>query len=69
MMKIVGLLLVLFGITDFALSWLGTDVWYEWFGIQLPGFLYFFSAIIAVSIGSAMMRSGRGASDDSADSE
>ena len=68
-MKIVGLLIVLFGVTDFVLSWLGTDVWYDWFGVDLPGFLYSFSAIIAVAIGSLMMRSGRGASDDSADSE
>ena len=35
-MALLGLILIAFGITDFAMSWMGTDVWADWLGIQLP---------------------------------
>jgi len=68
-MRLIGLLLVIFGITDFAMSWMGTDVWADWLGIQLPEWLYYFTAIIEVAIGSAMMRMGGNNANGSTDSE
>ena len=59
LMRIIGLLLIIFGVADFALSWIGIDVWYDWFGISLPSWLYFFSAFIEVAIGTALMKSGK----------
>ena len=57
-MALLGLILIAFGITDFAMSWMGTDVWAEWLGIQLPDWLYPFSAIIEVAIGSQLLNMG-----------
>ena len=57
-MALLGLVLIAFGITDFAMSWMGTDVWAEWLGIQLPDWLYPFSAIIEVAIGSQLLNMG-----------
>jgi hypothetical protein len=62
-MRIIGLLLIIFGIADFALSWIEIDVWYDWFGISLPSWLYYFSALIEVTIGTALMNSGEKQSD------
>ena len=57
-MALLGLILIAFGITDFAMSWMGTDVWADWLGIQLPDWLYPFSAIIEVAIGSQLLNMG-----------
>ena len=64
-MALLGLILIAFGITDFAMSWMGTDVWADWLGIQLPDLLYRFSAIIEVAIGSQLLKMG----DDAEGSE
>ena len=57
-MALLGLILIAFGITDFAMSWMGTDVWADWLSIQLPDWLYPFSAIIEVAIGSQLLSMG-----------
>jgi len=57
-MALLGLLLIAFGITDFAMSWMGTDVWFDWLGIRLPDWLYPFSAIIEIAIGSQLLNMG-----------
>jgi hypothetical protein len=67
-MRFIGLLLILFGIADFGVGWFEIDVWYDWFGIDLPDWLYYFSAIIEIAIGSALMRIGNDESDGSTDS-
>jgi len=33
--KIIGGLLVAWGVLDIAMSWGGTDIWFEWLGIDL----------------------------------
>jgi len=67
-MRFIGLLLIIFGIADFGLSWIEIDVWYDWFGIRLPSWLYYFSALIEIAIGSALMGIGKNESDGSTDS-
>lgn len=57
--KYVGYVLIVWGIADIALSYMGTDVWSEWFGIQLEGFLYSYSGAIAIVIGGLLTRVGR----------
>lgn len=57
-MALLGLILIAFGIADFAMSWMGTDVWSDWLGIQLPDWLYPFSAIIEIAIGSQLLKTG-----------
>ena len=60
-MKIIGALLVIFGIIDLAGSWIGDlDVWYDWFGIKLPEFIWMFSAWIEIGLGSFLFKLGGG---------
>lgn len=33
--KVIGGLLIAWGVLDFGLSWTGTDIWFEWLGIDL----------------------------------
>ncbi|MFP6765455.1 MAG: hypothetical protein VB858_17640 [Planctomycetaceae bacterium] len=50
-MKIIGGLLIAFGLADFGGSWAGIDVWRDWFGIVLPEILWRFSAYAEIGIG------------------
>ena len=56
-MKIIGIILILWGIADFGLSWLGTDLYLE-IGINIPVWLYQWTAWIAMGIGSAIFSIG-----------
>jgi hypothetical protein len=49
-MKIVGILLIIWGIADFGLSWIEIDLYWK-IGIQLPAAIYPYTAFIAMSIG------------------
>ena len=61
-MKIIGALLVIFGIVDFA----GTDVfgglnvWSDWFGIELTGWLYTWSPWMEMVVGGFLYNLGGG---------
>jgi hypothetical protein len=57
-MKIIGILLVAFGLVDFIGSWNEYDVWKVWFNIELPGILGHFSAYIEMAIGYFLIRLG-----------
>ena len=46
-MKIIGIIIILWGIADFGLSWVGTDLYLE-IGINLPVWLYQWTAWIAI---------------------
>ena len=52
-MKILGILLMLWGFADMGLSWLGTDLYWE-IGIQLSETIYPFTHWIAMGIGYAI---------------
>ena len=58
MAKIVGVILILWGIADFGLSWVGTDLYWE-IGINLPDWLYPWTAWIALGIGFAIFSIGK----------
>tara|TARA_B110000003_G_scaffold191895_1_gene190680 strand:+ start:303 stop:497 length:195 start_codon:yes stop_codon:yes gene_type:complete len=49
-MKIVGMLLIIWGFADLGLSWAGTDLYYE-IGIELSEAIYPFTHWIAMGIG------------------
>jgi|TARA_B110000438_G_scaffold284078_1_gene312758 hypothetical protein len=49
-MKIVGILLIIWGFADLGLSWAGTDLYYA-IGIELPNAIYPFTHWIAMGIG------------------
>jgi hypothetical protein len=53
-MKIIGILLILLGVADFGLSYVGTDLYFE-VGIQLPEWLYQWTPMIAGGIGYAIL--------------
>ena len=57
-MKIIGVILILLGIADFGLSWVGTDLYWE-IGINLPDWLYPWTAWIALGIGGAIFSIGK----------
>ena len=52
--KIIGYILILWGIADFAFSWGGVDLWWSVFGIILPSPIYSFSHIGTIVIGVAL---------------
>jgi hypothetical protein len=56
-MKIVGYLLILWGLADIGLNWTGTDVYYE-IGIIIPGVINPFTGIIAMVIGGGLTFGG-----------
>ncbi len=62
--KILGGALIAWAVADFALSYMGTDVWLDWLGIHLPEVIYRFSAIIVGVIGGVIWKLG-----DSTDTE
>jgi hypothetical protein len=62
--KILGGALIAWAVADFGLSYLGTDVWLDWLGIQLPEAIYRFSAIIVGVIGGAIWKLGASADAD-----
>jgi hypothetical protein len=64
-MKIIGVLLVIFGIIDYASSEFNDlDVWYDWFGIELPEILWMLSPWIEIGLGSILFKVGGGDDGD-----
>ena len=64
-MVIIGGLLVLFGLVDLGGSFAGIDVWGDWIGVNLPEFLWRFSAWIEMGIGGFLIKMASGDSDES----
>lgn len=55
-MIIVGWLLILWGILDFALYFMDMDIYYE-LGINLPDIIWQFSAWISIGLGAYIVSS------------
>jgi len=53
-MKIVGILIILFGLVDLIGSFTGFDMWGT-IGIQLPELIWKYSAYIEIAIGYGVM--------------
>jgi len=54
-----GALLIIWGILDYIMGELGTDVYYDWFGIYLPDSIYSFSHWIFIAIGTFLIGAGK----------
>ncbi len=63
-MVIFGIILVLLGITDVGMTYLGTDIWSQWFGIQVPEDIWPYTAYIAMGAGYVLISFGRKGDDD-----
>jgi hypothetical protein len=60
-LKLIGILLLLFGFVDFAGSWFEFDIWYDWLGMELPELVWSFSAYIEMALGGYLIHlSSRG---------
>jgi hypothetical protein len=57
-MKIIGILLIAFGLADFIGSWSNYDVWHQWFHIEKPEVLGRFSGYIEMALGYFLIRLG-----------
>ena len=63
-MKIVGILLIVFGLVDFIGSWLDFDLWGT-MGVELPRVIHRFSAYIEIALGYFLFQLGsKGSSSD-----
>jgi hypothetical protein len=60
--KIIGGALIAWAVVDFGSSYMGTDVWSDWLGIQLPEVIYRYSAMIVGVIGGVIWKLGDAAS-------
>jgi hypothetical protein len=58
MLKIIGGLLVAWGVLDFALSWMGTDLYAE-IGITIPDAIWAYTAYIVGGIGFVLFTLGQ----------
>ncbi len=63
-MKIIGGLLIAFGLVDVVGSFAGLDVWGEWIGVNLPDAMWSFTAYIEMGLGYFLFRLGSKAVDD-----
>ncbi|MEE9314037.1 MAG: hypothetical protein V3V02_05245 [Rhizobiaceae bacterium] len=65
--KVIGGILVAWGIADIGGSWMDIDVWQDWLGISLSGIFYQFSGWASL-LGGGMIW-GLGSSDDDDEEE
>ena len=64
-MKILGMILIAFGLVDLAGSYMDFDLWGT-IGIQLPEMLWKFSSYIEIGVGYFIMQLGSSDSDEEA---
>ena len=62
-MKIIGGLLIAFGLADVVGSFAGVDVWGEWIGVQLPELIWPFTAYIEMGLGYFLFKLGSGSKE------
>mgnify|MGYP006443412665 CR=1 FL=1 len=58
MLKIIGVLLIVWGVLDFALSWMGIDLYAE-IGITIPDAIWAYTAYIVGGIGFVLFALGQ----------
>lgn len=51
MFKLIGFVVMAFGVVDLLAGYAGFDVWEAWFGLKLPMVLWMFTAYLAITIG------------------
>ena len=52
--KLIGYVLIIWGVADFGFSWGGIDLWWSVFGIILPDPIYTFSPLAEIVIGGIL---------------
>jgi uncharacterized membrane protein YphA (DoxX/SURF4 family) len=62
-MKVIGILLIVFGIVDFISSYKGFDLWRGFVGVNLPDFLWQISAYIEIGLGYFIVSLSKGKND------
>lgn len=55
-LKYLGYVLIAWGVLDFGMSYMGTDVWMDWLGVALPEAIWTYSGIIAIVLGSGAIK-------------
>ena len=63
-LKIIGGLLVVFGLVDLLGSFGSLDVWADWLGVELTGVFYSWSAYLEIAVGAFLFNKGRSGSKD-----
>ncbi len=56
--KVLGCLLIGFGLVDWIGSYADLDVWMDWFGVQLPELLWSLSPYIEITLGYFLINTG-----------
>jgi len=59
-MKILGLILIVFGVVDLAGSYAEFDLWGGFIGIQLPEVIWQYSSFIEMGLGYFIFNLGKG---------
>ena len=68
MLKIIGGLLIAWGVLDFALSWMGTDLYAE-IGINIPDPFLNYTAYIVGAVGFFLIAIGKNQDGDATQDE
>lgn len=67
-MKLIGGLIIAFGLLDLIGSFTGLDVWGEWIGVTLPEVIWKYTSFIEIGIGYALFNLGSSESAEEAES-
>lgn len=57
-MKLIGIMIIIFGVIDLVGSYTGFDLWGGFLGIHLPDILWKFSSYIEIALGYFIMKFG-----------
>jgi hypothetical protein len=57
-MKIIGIILIIFGLVDLVGSYMEFDLWGEFLGVQLPDIIWSYSSFIEIIIGYLLFNLG-----------
>ena len=68
-MKIIGGLLIAFGLVDLIGSFTGLDVWGEWIRVDLPEAIWSFTAYIEMGIGYFLFHLGSKGAENAYDAD
>ena len=68
-MKIIGIIIIVFGLVDLIGSYADFDLWGGFLGVQLPDTLWKYSSYIELAIGYVVMTLGSKSGEDDAVAE
>ena len=63
--KLIGILFIMWGILDISAGYFEVDVWKDWLGIELTGVVYQFIGLASIVLGVFIFRIG-GSDEESA---